>query len=94
MKVRKRYEKEFKKTIIELLSTGQSVKQVCSDYGLKPDIVRRWRREFSDKGGFGIRKELSEEEKELRLLKRELKDVTEERDILKKAISIFSKKGS
>jgi transposase len=94
MRERNHYKKEFKKTIVELLSAGQSVKQVSSDYELKPDIVRRWRREFASKGDFGIRKELSQEEKELRLLKRELKDVTEERDILKKAISIFSKKGS
>jgi len=94
MKVRKHYEKEFKRTIVELLTAGQSVKQVSSDYELKPDIVRRWRREFTEMGDFGIRQELTSEEKELRHLKRELKDVTEERDILKKAISIFSKKGS
>ena len=49
---RKQYKKEFKKTIVELLSTGQSVKQVSSDYELKPDIVRRWRREFASKLAF------------------------------------------
>jgi len=55
-------------------------------------VIRRWKREFeANSGNFTKRKELSKEEKELRALRKELRDVTMERDILKKAVSIFSK---
>jgi len=55
-------------------------------------MIRRWRSEYKTKSGdFTKKKELSQEEKELKSLRRELRDVTMERDILKKAVSIFSK---
>jgi len=55
-------------------------------------VIRHWKREFeANSGDFTKRKELSKEEKELRALRNKLRDVTMERDILKKAVSIFSK---
>lgn len=55
-------------------------------------MIRRWRREYeSGSGGFTKKTELSEQEKELRALRKELRDVTMEWDILKKAVSIFSR---
>ncbi len=42
-------------------------------------------------GDFYKKRVLSAEEQELKALKKELRDVKEERDILKKAVSIFSK---
>jgi len=55
-------------------------------------MIRRWRREYESKSGdFTKKKELSQEEKELKALKKELREITMERDILKKAVSIFSK---
>lgn len=55
-------------------------------------MIRRWRREYEAKSGdFTKKKELSQEEKELKALKKELREITMERDILKKAVSIFSK---
>lgn len=90
----KHYEKEFKIMIAELLEAGQSVKSVSEEYGLNESMVRRWRREYlSGKEAFtgkGV-PSLTPEEKEIARLKKELKEVREERDILKKAVSIFSK---
>lgn len=90
----KYYEKEFKLMIVGLLESGQSVKVVSSDYGLNESMIRRWRREynsgkscFTGKGHIS----LSAEEQEIRRLKKALKDAELERDILKKAVSIFSK---
>lgn len=56
-------------------------------------MIGRWRREYvANQGDFTKKKkELSETEKELIDLKKKLRDVTMERDILKKAVSIFSK---
>jgi transposase len=55
-------------------------------------MISRWKREFSARSGdFSKKKVLSLEAQELKALKKELRAVTIERDILKKAVSIFSK---
>ena len=89
---RRKFDKEFKTTIVELVKTGKSVQQVCTEYDLSDGLVRRWRREFeSETGGFKDEATLVLEQ-ENRALKKQLKDAKEERDILKKAVSIFSMK--
>jgi len=88
----KKYENDFKVLIAELLISGRTVKEVSEEYGLNDSMIRRWRREYEAKSGdFTKKKELSKEEKELRALRKKLHNVTMERDILKKAVSIFSK---
>jgi transposase len=55
-------------------------------------MIGLWKREFTARSGdFSKKKVLSIEAQELKTLKKELRDVTIERDILKKAVSIFSK---
>lgn len=91
----KHYDAEFKMMIVDLLSSGQTVKQVSKDYNLNDSMLRRWKREaLSDKASFTGKGVLSltPEEKEIRALKLELKETKMERDILKKALGIFSKK--
>ena len=93
----KHYDLEFKTMIVNLLKSGQSVKQVSIDYSLSEGMVRRWKREFSGpkesftgKGNIA----LTPEQRELTQLKAELKETKLERDILKKAVAIFSKSDS
>lgn len=86
------YEIEFKVMIVELLNSGRSIKEISDEYNLNDSMLRRWKREFKEKAGdFTKKKELSNEEVELRALRKELKEITLERDILKKAVGIFSK---
>lgn len=88
----KTYENDFKVLIVELVKSGRPVKEISEEYGLNDSMIRRWRREYEAKSGdFTKKKELSPEEIELKALRKELRDVTMERDILKKAVSIFSK---
>ncbi len=88
----RKYENDFKVLIAELVKSGRPVKEVSEEYDLDGSMIRRWRREYEAKSGdFTKKKELSQEEKELKALRKELRDVTMERDILKKAVSIFSK---
>jgi len=90
--MRKKYKDDFKLMIVELLHSGVKAKQVSEDYGLNVSMIGRWRREHAAKSGdFSKKKELSAEAKELKALKKKLKYVEMERDILKKALSIFSK---
>ena len=89
---RQKYDNEFKVMIVELLKSGVRTRQISDEYGLDINMINRWRREYKSKmGDFSKRRELSIEEQELKALKKELRDVKMERDILKKAVSIFSK---
>ena len=89
-RIRRTFDKEFKVTIVDLLEIGKSVTEVCNEYDLDESVVRRWRREYkSESGSFKDEAKLAQE-LEIRRLKKELKDLQEERDILKKAVSIFS----
>lgn len=88
----KKHDNEFKLMIVELLKSGSKPKDIGEEYGLNPGMISRWKREFSARSGdFSKKKVLSLEAQELKALKKELRDVTMERDILKKAVSIFSK---
>jgi transposase len=90
--MRSRYENDFKVMIVELLQSGQKIKDISIEYDLNDGMVRRWRREFEvKKGDFSKKRELSTQELEIKLLKKEVTEITMECDILKKAVSIFSK---
>lgn len=87
----KKHDNEFRLMIVELLNAGSKPKAL-GEYDINPGMIRRWKREFSVRSGdFSKKKELSVEQQELKALQKELRDITMERDILKKAVSIFSK---
>jgi transposase len=89
---KRNYENDFKVMIVELLESGRTAKELSEEYNINSGIIRRWKREFKAKSGdFSKKRVFSNEELELKALKKELRDVTMERDILKKAVSIFSK---
>jgi transposase len=95
MKGKRNYTKEFKQMIVSLLNEGQSSSIISVEYKLNASMINRWRREFNDTlrpsfTGKGNSR-LSDQDKEIVLLKKQLQDVTIERDILKKAVHIFSK---
>ena len=90
--VKKNYDNEFKVMIVELLNSGIKAKQVSLDYGLNASMIGRWKREYKSKSGdFSKKNILSADQQEFNRLKKELRSVKMERDILKKAVSIFSK---
>lgn len=86
-----KYTKEFKLTLIKLVESGQSKADVSKEYEVDRGVLGRWLREHkSDKEAFtGI--SLSTEQKTIRELEKKLRDMTIERDILKKAVYIFSR---
>ena len=91
---RRTYTKEFKEETIHLvLSRGMSVSKVSQDLDIGSDLIYSWIRKYKSdpENSFPGKGHLKPEDEKLRKLERELADVKEERDILKKAISIFSK---
>lgn len=80
---------------VNLCLTGKSIIEVSEELGIRAELVRRWRREHEryQEGSFSGRgnANMTSEQKEIAQLKRELREAQLERDILKKAVSIFSK---
>jgi len=92
---RQRYTREFKVEAVRLLELGQKpATQLALELGVQRGQLYKWQAQVKAgrllHGGPG-RPKLAEES-ELSRLKRELKRVTEERDILKKAKAYFAKR--
>jgi transposase len=85
---------EFKMDALQLvLEKGMSVGKVARDLDIHPNLLHQWKRKYLNEGkdAFGGERRLRPEEGELKRLRKELEDVKEERDILKKALAVFSK---
>jgi transposase len=89
-KTRRQYDDEFKKLAVDLASAKGSVKSTAEELGIAADILARWRRELGPASSTA-RSDVSPEQQEIIRLKRELKEAQLERDILKKAVGIFSR---
>lgn len=87
----KRYSREFKVEAVKLVTEQRMArKRVAKDLGIDPSTLRDWIKRFdegSDPEQAGA--ELQRDE-EVRRLRRELTETKLERDILKKAVGIFS----
>ena len=91
---RRIYTKEFKLEAIQLVhSQGGNASAVARNLGIDPNALNRWIREVKtdSEHAFPGLGNLKEPEKELYELRKELADTKMERDILKKALAIFSK---
>jgi len=91
---RKKYDKEFKLTVVELSLLRGKVKEVAEEYGIDPQMLWSWRSQYKNHKEIAFpgngKKMQTEAEKEISRLQKELADARMERDILKKALSIFS----
>lgn len=94
---RRVFSKEFKEQAVLLTETsGKKVSEIAADLGIRENLLWRWKKEIREAGarsfpGQGKRLEGTDLEEENRRLREELLTVTMERDILKKAVAIFSK---
>ena len=93
---KRRYDKAFKLEAIRLYeASGKTVGQIEADLDITPGLLNKWRARYRQEGpqafpGTGYQTIL---DTELRQLKRENVILRQERDILKKALQIFSKDG-
>jgi transposase-like protein len=90
----RQYDADFKRNATELyLSSDKTCKEISDDLGISDKTLHAWVQKYRQGGqsSFGP-KQLTAHEKEMLALKKQLADITMERDILKKAIAIFSRK--
>jgi len=98
---RRQYTQEFKVEAVRLVAAGDKpLNQVARELGVRPDMLRQWRRQAAARAGGGLSAprdvfpgpgHLPSQDEEVRRLKREVARLTEERDILKKAAAFFAR---
>ena len=94
---RKIYDAAFKVKAVELSNERSNLSELARELGIKVSLLYKWRKDYQEYGegsfpGKGNLK-LTPEQECIHELEKKLKDAEMERDILKKAISIFSKSG-
>jgi transposase len=92
-KPRRTYDKEFKREAVRLvLEEGRSASAVERNLGIGRGVVYRWIQEMQKdpQEAFPGKGRLKPRDQELQALQKELEKVKRERDILKKAVAIFS----
>ena len=93
-KTRRRYDRAFKEGAVRLVvEDGQTLVGTARNLGITENMLSRWRKEYlADRGqAFPGKGRLKPDEEEIRRLKKRVADLEQERDILKKALAIFSK---
>ena len=92
---RRKYDREFKIEAVKLVTErGTSIAEAARNLGIHENLLRIWKKKYLEdtKDSFPGTGHLKPQDEELRRLKKKLADAEEERDILKKALAIFSKK--
>lgn len=86
---RRRFSEEFKIAAVKLVTErGLSISEASRDLGVHGNMLGRWKRDYEE--GFLGNGAGKAELEELRSLKMKLRVITEERDILKKALAYFA----
>jgi transposase len=92
-RVRRTFTPQFKKDAVALVRGGRSITEVAHDLGIARSLLQGWREQLARHPepdvfpGTGRRRPAAEE---VRRLQHQLRAVTEERDILKKALAYFA----
>src|SRR5690625_6249297 len=85
------YSEEFKLTIVKLAESGRPVAELSREYDVGKSTINYWRRSYRKNANNKVTAQMSPDQKRIRELEKQLKDATLERDILKKAVHIFSR---
>ncbi len=81
----RKYDDEYKREAVRKIHDGQSVASVARELGCAESLLHKWKRQTIEAS--------SDSEKEVIALRRKLREVEMERDILKKAALIFGRSG-
>jgi len=87
---RRKYTGEFKRDAVALVTEqGYKVSEAARSLGINDKLLRRWRQQFAEEvSGAGLN---AEEREELQRLRKEVRNLRMEKEILKKASQYFAK---
>lgn len=88
---RRKYDADFKKEVIRMIESGRTVPDVAQSLGIGTNLIYYWiKRAKKKRETPGVEPDISFDEEKVTLQKR-IKELEQERDILKKALGIFSR---
>jgi transposase len=93
-KERRFYTKEFKSEAVNLITEqGYEVAEAARNLGVHQSLLRRWKKQSEKDGAhaFPGKGHMTPEKEELQRLRKEVKQLRMEREILKKAAAFFAK---
>jgi transposase len=91
-KARRTFTSEFKQQIVQLYLNGKPRKDIIREYDLTPSSLDKWVSQSQTSGSFKEKDNLTPEEQELNKLRKEIKQLQMENDILKQAALIMGRK--
>lgn len=91
-KGRRKYDADFKKEVLKMVESGRSIPDISQSLGIGSNLIYTWakRSKTSSRDSKAIGSGLSLDEEKLAMHKR-IRELEMERDILKKALGIFSR---
>ena len=90
---RNRYDEDFKKQLVKIYNQGNhSYRSLGEEYGVSGPTIRNWGIRYNKSNSFDIDDNRTEEEKELIELRKKVKQLEMENDILKQAALLLGKK--
>lgn len=89
VKKRRKYDADFKAEVLKMLASGQGAARISEKLGLGENLVYRWKKEAGEPKTT-VPLPVADLLKQIEQLHTDLKKVETERDILKKAVAIFS----
>lgn len=93
-KTKRNFDKDFKENVVKMiLNKEKKVSELSRELNINQNMLHTWKNQYlsNKQDPFPGKGHQSPEDAELRSLRQQLKEVREERDILKKALGIFSK---
>jgi len=81
--LKRKYDEDFKRSALKMVENGQTVRSVAESLGVGENLLHKWKR--------AGRANSSDAEREVIELRARNRQLEMERDILKKALSIFSR---
>lgn len=91
-RARRTFTTDFKKQMVLLYQNGKPRAEIIKEYDLTKSTFDRWVQQYMKSGSFKEKDNRSEEENELIRLRKELKTLRMENDILKQAALIIGRK--
>ena len=88
------FSREFKMDAVQLVTEKKmSVSKVAEGLDIHPNLLHLWKRKYLKEGekAFNGKGRIAPERAEIRRLRKDFERMKEERDILKKALAVFSK---
>lgn len=90
---RKHYDEDFKRQLVKIYNQGNhSYRSLADEYGVAAPTIRTWVMRYNNSQSFDIEENRTEEDRELIELRKKVKQLEMENDILKQAALLLGKK--